>query len=104
MEYTIWLQVLMELVFEVSGEMELKFLLKKAEKGFLSKLDCIGFLIFSWRKSELYLEEVAPSEINEDKNLMKSIISFASKGIDVYTEEKVGRKWVYFFQLKNLFP
>ena len=101
MEQIIWLQILMELVFSVSGEMVLENLIKKAEKGFLRKLDCTKFMVFNWEKLELKPKEVTPKWILEDNEFIEFIIEFSENINSPYSECKVDDEWMCFFKLKN---
>lgn len=59
MEYTIWLQILMELALSVSGEQEMNLLLKNTCRAFHRKLDCTHIVIY--KNEELGLQQVSIS-------------------------------------------
>lgn len=59
MEYTIWLQILMELALAVSGEQDLDLLLKNTNKAFHRKLDCTHVVIY--KNEEFGLSQIAIS-------------------------------------------
>lgn len=59
MEYTIWLQILMELALAVSGEQEIDLLLKNTSRALHRKLDCTHIVIY--KNTEFGLNQIAIS-------------------------------------------
>lgn len=66
MEYTIWLQILMELALSVSGEQDLNLLLKNTNRALHRKLDCTHVVIYKNEDAGLSQIAISPHWAQND--------------------------------------
>jgi PAS domain S-box-containing protein len=79
MDYRIWMQILMELAIAVSGEQDLKKLLKKSTHSFLRKMDCTFVGIYQWHEDDLTQVMMAPLMHNKKAEIQFALSDFKGR-------------------------